>query len=613
MTDYFEINLKAAEERFPYLIPQMKGFKEQYEAGEPYVFWDSDTKGMEIIAVQRENHLWYLNSRYEANVLVHKWCDRHTRKHYFEPELIFGIGNMEYIKELRMRNPENPFYVYEPDEAVFYEVLKKNDLSQFFADKNTYFAAGKQGITTIKTWLEIGIGYSNYEFTDFCALPGYACVYPYEYLLLKRAFMESIETLIITRNTLYTRCYQLVENEFSHIKDCVNQSSVWELIQKFKKKNQEELYAAVLVSAGPSLDKNISDLKKAKGKMFIIAVDTAIRPLLQADIVPDLFITIDPAKDLFLFEQEGVGEVPMVLSIGVKKGVSKIHKGRHFYVLNSGDYMANIMKQYKKKVVSTSSGGSVATDAFVLLRKMGFKTIILVGQDLAYPGNRSHAKAAYDDMVDQSKGIYFEVEDIHGGQVLTRVDMNHYRRWFEDEIAADNNLHVIDATEGGALIRGSEIMTLADAIEREKKQTYDFHALLESVPDIFTPEEQQEVLIELNDLPNKIASTKIKLKEGVKLFESLQRSNEKREYKTKRFKDVYAQITEFNHWLEVDEVVDLLSCLSAKEEFEIQNQAYEVKDDLYEDLKDIAEHGSAMVRTYIEKVPLLLECMKAME
>ena len=99
----------------------------------------------------------------------------------------------------------------------------------------------------------------------------------------------------------------------------------------------------------------------------------------------------------------------------------------------------------------------------------------------------------------------------------------------------------------------------------------------------------------------------------MKLFESLQRSNEKREYKTKRFKDVYAQITEFNHWLEVDKVVDLLSCLSAKEEFEIQNQAYEVKDDLYEDLKDIAEHGSAMVRTYIEKVPLLLECMKAME
>ena len=613
MIDYFDKNLKVAEERFPYLISQMLEFKEHYNAGKSYVFWDTDTKGTEIIAVQKEHHLWYLNSRYDANALVHKWCDRHTRKHYFEPELIFGIGNMEYIKELRIRNPENPFYVYEPDEAIFYEILKKNDLSQFFTDKKMYFAVGRQGITTIKTWLEIGIGYSNYEFIDFCALPGYACVYPYEYLLLKRAFMESIETLIITRNTLYSRCYQLVENEFSHIKDCVNQSSVWELIQKFKEKNQEELYPAILVSAGPSLDKNIGDLKKAKGKMFVIAVDTAIRPLLQAGIVPDLFITIDPAKDLFLFEQEGVSEVPMVLSIGVKKGVSKIHKGRHFYVLNSGDYMANIMKKYKKKVVPTSSGGSVATDAFVLLRKMGFKTIILVGQDLAYPGNRSHAKAAYDDMVDRSKGIYFEVEDIHGGQILTRMDMNHYRRWFEDEIAADNNLHVIDATEGGALIRGSEIMTLKEAIEREKKEFYDFNALIKSVPNIFTAEEQQTVMADINELPDKITSTKVKLEDGLKLFESLQKLSQKREYRTKKIQDVYTQITEFNHWLEEDEVVDLLSCLSAKEEFEIQNQAYEVKDNLYDDLKDIAEHGSAMVKAYIDKVPLLLECMKAME
>ena len=60
-------------------------------------------------------------------------------------------------------------------------------------------------------------------------------------------------------------------------------------------------------------------------------------------------------------------------------------------------------------------------------------------------------------------------------------------------------------------------------------------------------------------------------------------------------------------------MADLLSSLSPKEEFEIQNKAYEVKDNLYDDLKDIADQGIAMVETYIEKIPLLLECMKAME
>ena len=255
----------------------------------------------------------------------------------------------------------------------------------------------------------------------------------------------------------------------------------------------------------------------------------------------------------------------------------------------------------------------MATDAFSLLKKMGFKTIILAGQDLAYPGNRSHAKAAYDDVVEKKDGIYFEVEDIHGNQVLTRMDMNHYRRWFEDQIAADPTLHVIDATEGGALIHGTEIMTLKDAIAREQKADCDFGVLIDSVPNIFTLEEQQEIETEILEFPDKIASTKLKLEDGLKLFEKLQDLNEKGEYKTKQFQDVYTGITEFNDWLEKDEVVDLLSCLSSKEEFGIQNQAYEVKDNLYDDLKDIAEHGSTMVRAYIEKIPVLLECMKAME
>lgn len=613
MTDYFESNLNVAEERFPYLVAQMKEFKEHYEAGESYVFWDNDTKGTEIIAVQRKNRLWYLNSRYDAEELVQKWCDRHTRKYYFEPELIFGMSNLAYLREQRMRNPENPFFVYEPDEAVFLELMKKYDLAEIFTDEHMYIAVGQSGVTTICTWVEIVIGYANYEFIDFCALPGYACVYPYEFLLLKRGFMEFIQTLVLKRNTLVIQGSKLVENEFSNIMDCARQSSIWKLIQKFQGKNKKEQNAAILVSAGPSLDNNMKDLLKAKGKIFMIAVDTAIRPLLQAGVIPDMFMTVDPVKDLFLFEQEGISKIPLVMSIESRKGISEIHTGQHFYLLNPGDYMVNIMGRYNKNIVSTRGGGSVATDAFTLLREMGFNTIILVGQDLAYPGNRSHAKAAYDDTVNQKEGIYFEIEDIHGGQILTRIDMNHYRRWFEDQIVEDQKLHVIDATEGGALIHGSEIMTLKDAIEREKKEVCDFNALLKSVPNIFTDEEQQEVMAEIKKLPEKVVSVKAKLEDGVKLFESLQELNEKGEYRTERFKDIYEEITQFNDWLEDDEVVDLLSSLSPKEEFEIQNQAYEVKDNLYEDLKDIAEHGSAMVKTYIEKVPLLLECMKAME
>lgn len=613
MTDFFERNLTILKERLPYLISQMKEFKREYEKEKPYVYWDVDTKGTDIIAVERKNHLWYLNSRYDADTLINKWCDNHICKHYFEPILVFGMANLGYLKELRTHNTENPIYIYEPDEAIFFELIKKYDMTEVFTNENTYITVGRQGISQIGIWLETGIGYCNFEYIDFCSLPGYSCAYMYEFMLFKREFMESIETLIMKRNTLYIHGRKLVENEFSHIIDSIHQGSTSELIKALKEKNMETPYAAILVSAGPSLDRNIKDLKNAVGKVFIIAVDTAIRPLLQAGIRPDLFITIDPIKDLFLFEQEGISEIPLVLSINVKSGVSKIHKGRHFYIISHGDYIESIMRKHKKKIVSLNSGGSVATDAFSLLRKMGFKTIILVGQDLAYPEKRSHAKAAYDDMINEKEGIYFDVEDIYGGQVLTRIDMNHYRRWFEDRIVEDKTMHVIDATEGGALIHGTQIMTLKEAIQQEKREEFNFKQLIDGISDTFSVQEKEIIEKEIMKFPDEIYETKEKLKEGLSLFENLQNINKQGKYKKEELQETYDKITVFNNWLEKDEIVDLLSSLSAKEEFEIQNKVYEVKDNLYDDLKDIAEHGSAMVKTYIEKIPILLECMKAME
>lgn len=43
------------------------------------------------------------------------------------------------------------------------------------------------------------------------------------------------------------------------------------------------------------------------------------------------------------------------------------------------------------------TGGSVATNAFSLLYKIGLKTIILVGQDLALTGNKTHADGTFEE------------------------------------------------------------------------------------------------------------------------------------------------------------------------------------------------------------------------
>src|SRR4029077_4950210 len=52
----------------------------------------------------------------------------------------------------------------------------------------------------------------------------------------------------------------------------------------------------VIVSAGPSLDRNVRDLKGMEDRCFILAVDTALRPLLAAGIVPHAVIIADPTE-----------------------------------------------------------------------------------------------------------------------------------------------------------------------------------------------------------------------------------------------------------------------------------------------------------------------------
>ena len=609
---YLEKNIEVLNKHFPYIVKMIKGREEEDEKQK--IYWDEDLKGNEILAVERNGYLWYLNSRYDAKKMVQQWCEKHKRNNFFEPEIVFGLGIGDYLREQRKNNPKNPILVYEPNLEVFLELIRRKDMTEVFDDDRLYLAVGKEGIFAMTFWMSNVINLSNYEYIDFCALPGYMSIYPYEYLLYKRTFMETLETLMLKKNTLSSHSKDAVINEFSNICDCVQKSTVANLVYEMQEKKKEMPDTAFLISAGPSLDKNIEDLKLIQGRAFIMAVDTAIRPLLQAGVKPDMFATVDPEKDIFLFEQEGVENIPLILSINVRKGVSQIHTGKHFYMINKGDYVLKYLKQYNKDCACGGAGGSVATSAFYFLQKMGFKTIVLVGQDLAYPGNRSHAKAAYDDMVNPENKIgYFMVEDIYGGEVLTRVDMNNYRRWFETAIENQKDLHVIDATEGGAKIKGTEILTLKEAIQRQCKKEYDIAGILQSVEPTFTDEEQCAIREDLQGLPEQIDETVKALQIGKKKYERLDELNRKGKYQTNEFKRIYEEISEFNEWLHIDSVVDMLSCLAKKEEFKLLETAYEVKQSVYEDIRDIARQGISMVDAYIGKADELKECVGYMK
>ena len=123
----------------------------------------------------------------------------------------------------------------------------------------------------------------------------------------------------------------------------------------------------IVVAAGPSLNKNIHELKRAKGKAFIVAVDTAIKPLIAAGIIPDMFAIVDGKKPLDLIKKEEAKEIPLVTTINASSDILKYHTGMKFFYNESYVIAEQILMHGDRQYGGVDTGGSVATSAFSLL------------------------------------------------------------------------------------------------------------------------------------------------------------------------------------------------------------------------------------------------------
>ena len=143
--------------------------------------------------------------------------------------------------------------------------------------------------------------------------------------------------------------------------------------------------------------------------------------------------------------------------------------------------MLTYQSRYLKKG-SLISGGSVSTAAYDLAEQMGCNPIILAGQDLAYSDERIHIRGTTGEQiwentanritpVSRSMAGFLQrnktVEiTAYGGEGTVWSDRKFltFLWWFEKRFAAHNEVTVINATEGGARIKGTQEQNLADVI-----------------------------------------------------------------------------------------------------------------------------------------------------
>lgn len=545
---------------------------------------------------------YYFNSLYNDNDMVEAWCNQHDISHYRTVALVFGFANGAYIKELRNRNKEMKIVVYEPSPDIVEKQRSQQEVVEIINDKNIEIVHDEKRMYGILAEMP---DYEIIKYIKVFVTPNYDIVYEKEFGRLKVLLEEHENRLRVNRNTTKVFGKTMMMNAANNLLDCVKQYSMYNLKKEFDRLKKDKI-PAIVVAAGPSLDKNIKELKNIKGKAFIISVDTALKSLAKEDIVPDIAVTVDPHKPIGLFDHEKINHVPLVYALGANADIKQVHHGMRIYENSTNSILDGFIYKLEKRVLRLSTGGSVANDAFSLARELGFKTVILIGLDLAYPYNKMHTEGAYgkdaDNKIKESDTHYIQVEDIYGNMVRTEENMNIYRQWFEREADLYPDIRIIDATEGGAKKKGMEILTLRDALKRECKndEGIDFQRVIGELAPYFNAEERSEIIDYLNNIDFHMEALRKKMREGIKAYDKLDELNRKQKYTGKEFTGAIEKITEINNLVSDNKEMEYLQLYVAEEDYQLREVVFEEKDNLYEDIRHMANNGKKLVNSIID-------------
>lgn len=289
-----------------------------------------------------------------------------------------------------------------------------------------------------------------------------------------------------------------IQNMLLNVDEIISNPGIDLLYEKFKD------MPAVIVSTGPSLNKNKHLLKEVDGKAVILCPDASLRILLDMGIKPH-FVTalervIATAELIKGFKKEEVEEVYYTAAPVVMKEAYENYPGPRVIVYRNFDHFKWLNVEKGTLDIKHSSGNM----AFKIAEALGCNPIILIGQDLAYSREgTSHAKGATLGEVQKIQGMdEYEVMGNDGEPILTTRIWDIFRKAYEVDISSSDKI-CINATEGGAKINGAELMTFRESIDKYIGRDINVRNIINQSISIFDKEESEKEKKQLTEVMDK--------------------------------------------------------------------------------------------------------------
>lgn len=594
-------NKRVLEEKFPFVMDELKEEKGDVSINVEY---KTARDGAFFLEVMKDNEKIRLNSAYRPLQEAEKWASQFNYNNLDINVLVFGLGNGLFVREILKRlDKKGNVIIWEPNLDLFRYVIEKEDIADILDDERVNICFHNIEEDGFRGALVKWVNWSNIPTQIICEHPGYEKIYSDECDLFYQKIKEINSMEKIQRDTNANFAHIAVDNMIHNFKYMKESKFICDFIGKLP----EDL-TAIIVAAGPSLEKNYMELKRAEGKALIFAVDTAIRFLEEKGIAYDCAVTIDPNKPTHYFtDAPNSKNVPLFCGPESKKDIMEFHTGQKIWY--RGDiYYGSLFSIFGKEFPEYSVGGSVATSAFSLAQTMGIKKIVLVGQDLAYEGEHTHVGNEKSEILNEEATIEM-VDGIYGNPVRTRGDWVIYRDWFERMIKTYPELQVIDATEGGALIHGSKVMKLSEVVDEISDTDFSFDKILSDISPTFTQEQYSQVKEVIEHLEKELLNIKRKSFDGQLLcnqFRDLMKTNDQK----KRNKIVKELLRVNDYICNQAGGYEILEIYTADLVISTMKNINQVSDDKEQDELDLVEYADTIYGGYLEAIQEILPIMR---
>ncbi|EAH7716331.1 DUF115 domain-containing protein, partial [Campylobacter jejuni] len=391
----------------------------------------------------------------------------------------------------------------------------------------------------------------------------------YEMFISSHYYLKYYETSILSLNELCIKSAAVaIRNAdiscflplLTHGQFLQNIPSMLESIpfQRILSERKNKFENAIVVSAGPSLAKQLPLLKAYQDKAVIFCADGALSMLEKEGIVPDYVTNLD-FTDLamkFFQNKENLKQSIIALECATHPNVARSLKAENCMIIlrNKALYQRFNLSDFGY----IDTGTHVSHFSYTLALALGFKNIIMIGQDLAFDekGNSHSQGFSYGEQFSGEKTVpTLKTQAYAGkGEVLTHITWNDYRIKLEYLFACNSKeAKFYNATEGGARINFTEELSFKECCE---KLLTKFKPKFE-LPKSLTKNRSDKLLVKFKEKIQKDQeNAKRFLNDALALKQILENILSKDFLLPLEFLEkVYQNIENFNHNLDTDEFI----------------------------------------------------------